>query len=234
MRAELREGLRYVLRHPYLKNIAACTALVQLLREHGFAVLLVFARASLGFSPRAIGLAFTVEQRRPARRARSARTGSRRASASGRTIIVGSVIGGPAFLAHPVRAARNMPLLRSSIPAFVLGGLANVVYNITQVSLRQAITPERIQGRMNSVMRFIVWGTIPLGSLARRRAGQHDRRQGDADRGRHRLLHPVPAGAVLARARRSATMPEPVDEAAAVLGPLVADAAAVPAQHQAN
>ena len=30
------------------------------------------------------------------------------------------------------------------------------------------------------------------------------------------------------------TMPEPVDEAAAVLGPLVADAAAVPAQHQAN
>ena len=41
-----------------------------------------------------------------------------------------------------------------------------VVYNIAQVSLRQAITPERIQGRMNSVMRFIVWGAIPLGSFA--------------------------------------------------------------------
>jgi hypothetical protein len=40
-----------------------------------------------------------------------------------------------------------------------------VLYNVTQISLRQAITPERIQGRMNSVMRFIVWGTIPLGSL---------------------------------------------------------------------
>jgi hypothetical protein len=33
------------------------------------------------------------------------------------------------------------------------------------VSLRQAITPHRIQGRMNAVMRFLVWGTIPLGSL---------------------------------------------------------------------
>ena len=39
------------------------------------------------------------------------------------------------------------------------------IYNITQVSFRQAITPERIQGRMNSVMRFIVWGVMPLGSL---------------------------------------------------------------------
>jgi predicted MFS family arabinose efflux permease len=41
-----------------------------------------------------------------------------------------------------------------------------VVYNIIQVSYRQAICPPRLQGRMNSVMRFIVWGTIPLGNVA--------------------------------------------------------------------
>jgi len=41
-----------------------------------------------------------------------------------------------------------------------------IAYNITQVSLRQAITPERLQGRMNAAMRWIVWGTIPLGTLA--------------------------------------------------------------------
>jgi hypothetical protein len=40
-----------------------------------------------------------------------------------------------------------------------------VVYNVTQVSMRQAITPERLQGRMNSVIRFIVWGVMPLGTL---------------------------------------------------------------------
>ncbi len=45
-----------------------------------------------------------------------------------------------------------------------LTGFANVVYNINQVSLRQAITPERMQGRMNATMRFIVWGTIPIGA----------------------------------------------------------------------
>jgi predicted MFS family arabinose efflux permease len=39
------------------------------------------------------------------------------------------------------------------------------IYNINQVSFRQAITPERMQGRMNATMRFAVWGTIPIGSI---------------------------------------------------------------------
>jgi hypothetical protein len=33
------------------------------------------------------------------------------------------------------------------------------------VSYRQAITPNRMLGRMNATMRFMVWGTMPLGSL---------------------------------------------------------------------
>jgi MFS family permease len=51
------------------------------------------------------------------------------------------------------------------VAAILIGGFGGVVYNVTQVSLRQAITPERLQGRMNAVMRFVVWGALPLGSL---------------------------------------------------------------------
>jgi MFS family permease len=51
------------------------------------------------------------------------------------------------------------------VVALMLFGFSGVVYNITQISLRQAITPERLQGRMNSVMRFMVWGVLPLGAL---------------------------------------------------------------------
>jgi predicted MFS family arabinose efflux permease len=40
-----------------------------------------------------------------------------------------------------------------------------VVYNIAQVSFRQAICPDRLLGRMNASVRFMVWGTIPLGAL---------------------------------------------------------------------
>jgi hypothetical protein len=43
--------------------------------------------------------------------------------------------------------------------------IATVVYNVNQVSLRQAIVPLRLQGRMNATMRFLVWGTIPIGAL---------------------------------------------------------------------
>ena len=40
-----------------------------------------------------------------------------------------------------------------------------VVYNITQVSFRQGLCPPALLGRMNATMRFLVWGTMPLGSL---------------------------------------------------------------------
>jgi hypothetical protein len=40
-----------------------------------------------------------------------------------------------------------------------------MVYNINQVSYRQAICPPRMQGRMNATVRFLVWGTMPIGSI---------------------------------------------------------------------
>ncbi|HXR12942.1 MAG TPA: hypothetical protein VN770_11640, partial [Gaiellaceae bacterium] len=62
-----------------------------------------------------------------------------------------------------------LPVLMGGL---LVTGFASVAYNITQVSLRQAITPERLQGRMNAAMRWIVWGTIPLGSLVGGAIGQ--------------------------------------------------------------
>jgi MFS family permease len=231
MREELREGLRYVLTHPYLKNIAACTALFNFFGNMGFAVLLVFARRDLGLSPLAIGLALTVSNVGPLLAAFNAHRISSRFGV-GRTIIWASVLGGPAFLIIPF-APHGNAALTFLIPAFILGGLANVIYNVTQVSLRQAITPERIQGRMNSVMRFIVWGTIPLGSLL---GGVLATTIGVKETlivgGIGCCIPFLPV--LFSPVRGIRTMPEPVDEAAAVLGPLVADAAAVPAQHQGN
>jgi MFS family permease len=164
MRTELREGLSYVLRHPYLKNIAACTALFNFFGLLGYAVLLVYARRHLHLSPQTIGLAFVLGNFGALLAAVTAKSIFARLGV-GRTIIAVSVVGGPAFLAIPF-APRAHAALTVLVPALFVGGFANVTYNIAQVSLRQAITPERIQGRMNSVMRFIVWGTIPLGSFA--------------------------------------------------------------------
>jgi MFS family permease len=163
MRIELREGLSYVLRHPYLKNIAACTALFNFFGTLGFAIVLVFARRQVHLSPLAIGVAFSLGNLGALMAAFTANRISGRLGV-GRTIILSSVIGGPMFLLVPF-APHGNAALTVIVPAMVVGTFAGVIYNIVQLSLRQAITPERIQGRMNSVMRFIVWGTIPLGSL---------------------------------------------------------------------
>ena len=42
---------------------------------------------------------------------------------------------------------------------------AVVVYNVTQVSFRQRLCPPRLLGRMNASVRFLVFGTMPLGGL---------------------------------------------------------------------
>jgi hypothetical protein len=55
------------------------------------------------------------------------------------------------------------------VAAFPVGfaafSFSAVVYNVAQVSYRQAICPPRLLGRMNAAVRWVVWGTLPLGGL---------------------------------------------------------------------
>lgn len=44
-------------------------------------------------------------------------------------------------------------------------GASRTVFNVTQVSLRQAITPNRLLGRMNASMRFLMWCVAPVGAI---------------------------------------------------------------------
>ncbi len=40
-----------------------------------------------------------------------------------------------------------------------------IIYHIHEVSLRQSITPDHMQGRVNATMQVISWATTPLGAL---------------------------------------------------------------------
>ena len=57
-----------------------------------------------------------------------------------------------------------------ALPILILGSFVNsflvLVYNITQVTMRQRLTPARLLGRMNASIRFVVWGVMPIGALA--------------------------------------------------------------------
>jgi MFS family permease len=49
--------------------------------------------------------------------------------------------------------------------ASVVFGAAAVLWNVITVSLRQAIIPDHLLGRVNAVYRFLGWGSMPVGAF---------------------------------------------------------------------
>jgi Na+/melibiose symporter-like transporter len=163
MWTELKEGLRFVLGNPNLRAQAGCTATSNLFASVAFSIILVFAVRELGLSAGVIGVIFSVGAAGSLAGAFTATRISGRFGI-GPTSIVAAALFAPATLLWALAPAGNqaIPIL---VAAQLLFGFTVVVYNIVQVSYRQAICPPGLQGRMNSVMRFMVWGTIPIGTL---------------------------------------------------------------------
>ncbi len=163
MWAEIREGLGVVFGNRLLRSIAGCTGTSNFFSSAFFTLYILFATRELGLTPAALGLIFSLGN---VAGLLGALTAGRVAGrfGIGPTIVGSSFVSGlglvPVVLATPGTA---LPLL---IGGGAMMALGVPVYNINQVSLRQAITALRLQGRMNATMRFLVWGTMPLGGLA--------------------------------------------------------------------
>ena len=160
--AELREGLGYVMRHRYQRAIVATTAISNFFGQLVFAILLVLAVRELGLTAAAIGVTISLGSIGTLLAAVTARRIGDRLGV-GRTILVAALLFGPATLLIAFAPAEHAP-------AFIVAGIALVgyggtLYNVTMISLIQAITPDRILGRANASRRFVVWGVIPLGGV---------------------------------------------------------------------
>ena len=163
MRAELREGLAWVLGNPYLRTVASSTATFNLFGSMFFAILTIYLVRELGMSVAVMGVIFAIGQGGYMLGAVFANRVAKRIGV-GRAILLGAALGITNLLIPlaPQDANRVIPFL---LVATVAGSFGVVLYNVTQLSMRQAITPERLQGRMNSTIRFVVWGVMPLGQL---------------------------------------------------------------------
>jgi MFS family permease len=163
LRVELAEGLRFVISNKVLRNIAGCTSTFNLFIHVGMAVVILYAVRTLALSPAEIGLWFSVGSLGAPLGALSAGWIGRRLGTGPALLAVTWGSSWAWFLVPLAPRSNPLPLL---ILSGVVGSYGGVVYNITQVSLRQAITPHRLQGRMNASIRFLVWGTIPIGAFA--------------------------------------------------------------------
>jgi MFS family permease len=160
---EIGEGLRFVLGNRLLRAIATCTASYNLLSSAFGAMLILYLERSIGLDAGTIGLVFTVTG---AGGLVGAFLAQRVAGwvGQGQAIWMSAAFTAPFWLLMPLLAAPGWRLWVAAAGGFVVS-IGVVVYNVTQVSFRQAMTPDAMLGRMNATIRFLVFGTMPLGGL---------------------------------------------------------------------
>lgn len=162
MRREIGEGLRYVLRQPLLRAMTACTGTANLAMGVVAAMTVLFLSRELGLAAGAVGALVGVT-------GAGGVLGAVTASWWIRSIGQARAIWLVPLLTWPLGVLQALATPGWGLVAFVVGslvlGYGAVVYNVAQVSFRQALTPDHLLGRMNASVRFLVWGTIPLGGL---------------------------------------------------------------------
>lgn len=155
---DVAEGLRYVL--SVLRSISAMMALVNLVSVTALAQLVLLAKSRYGASDPEVGLFF---------------------AAGGLGVVVCSLAAGPlrrrfsfgnvALGALMLAGLLTVGLaLAPSLPvAIVLWGSSaglGTLFNINTGSLRQAIVPDRLLGRVITIAMVLAWSANPIGALA--------------------------------------------------------------------
>jgi MFS family permease len=159
IRQDIAEGLRYVLRHPVLRNISLMMAMINVVSTTTFVQLVLFAKRELGATDGEVGLLF---------------------AAGGAGVFLLGLLAGPlrkrwSFGNVALGALMLSGLLTIAFAyttslwlAAVIWGLASglgVLFNINTGSLRQAIVPNHMLGRIISIAMVLAWSANPIGAI---------------------------------------------------------------------
>jgi len=163
---EIAEGLAWVFGNRFLRRIVATTGISNLFSTFIFTLMPIYYLRIIGFTPAVMGLVFSLTAVGGLLGAIAtprivARVGEARAIPLSAIAFSLSVIPFPLAVLLPTPAAFALLVAQGFVMSFAV-----LVYNITQVTFRQRITPSRLLGRMNASIRFCVWGVMPLSALA--------------------------------------------------------------------
>ncbi len=163
---EIGEGLRLVSGNRLLRAVAGCIGTVNLFNSVLEAVFVLYVTRELGIGPVLLGLVFA--------------GGSvgfllgtllpdwlTRRFGLGYGIVGGLLLVGLSDLLIPLvdGSVAVAAIVMVLMTAQFFFGLGLVIFNTGQMSVRQAITPDRLQGRMNATMSFIAGASVPFGGL---------------------------------------------------------------------
>ena len=158
--AQIDEGLVWLWRHPRLRALALLTGLTNLCTEATLSVLVVFSTQELHLSDTGFGYLLAVA-------AVGGVAGSAVAPWLSRLIGQRDVLLVVLALQAATQAAIFLTASTVAVAvALAFAALGIVMWNVVTISWRQALVPDHLMGRVNSVYRFVAWGTIPVGAMA--------------------------------------------------------------------
>jgi predicted MFS family arabinose efflux permease len=159
-----RAGMRYLLKHPYLRRSLACSTTINFFNLIGMALLVLFASRDLGLSAGTIGLAFGVGSSGGFLGAVAAAPLSRIFGA-GRVIAAGAVVfpGAMAF----ILLAQGPQWIRAAVLAagMFVGTFAVMCFDIPNNSMQAAVTHDHMRSRVSGAYSSINYGIRPLGAV---------------------------------------------------------------------
>jgi MFS family permease len=167
LRQDIREGLAYVVKHPIISRITATTAVSNLFTAAIHTLTPILVLRTMGVPAPIYGLMFTAGAAGGLLGAISAAKLGKLVG-QGNLVIASMALSSLAAIIFPVAAIINDATI--GVPMIIVAeaviSFSALVYNITQVSARQALCPEHLLGRMNASIRFFVWGVMPISAIS--------------------------------------------------------------------
>lgn len=162
LRTQIGDGLRFVARNAVLRAMATASAAGNLAFAMASAVTFIFMSRTLQMSPAAIGAVVAAGSLTVMAGAALTPRLARNVG-SARIIWLSLAVTGPIALVTPLAQPGWWVILM--VVGMAAGELGQIVYAVTNLSLRQRLCPEHMLGRVNATMRVVIMAAFPLGAI---------------------------------------------------------------------
>ncbi len=159
LRRDVVSGLRHVFGHPILRNISIMMALINFIYATAQSQLVLFAKERLGADDSQVGFLYSAGSLGIVCLSLAAPLLRKRLSFS-RAALGALMLDG--MLLMVFASISSYP---SAVPVWALATGAGIFFNINTASLRQAIVPNHMLGRIQSISAVLAWSAIPAGSF---------------------------------------------------------------------
>ncbi len=161
---EMRDGLRFVWHEPHLRALALAGATRSFFGSFIGVLYSLYAIRELGLNAAALGITISMGGLGSLIGAVVTERVVNRLGI-GRTLILMLITSGGFTFFIPLASGSLLRPIGMLMIGQLGGDALQVIYLITQTSLRQSLTPDRLLGRVSASIQLLVMGVAPLGAL---------------------------------------------------------------------